>query len=72
MNIIEKMRQLEKSEGASFSPGYCKLCREQEIKSHSTVLSWELCEGLDLDYYEAHTNACEKAKCGHPFWYRCS
>jgi len=51
------------------APGYCKKCREMELQEHGTVLDYDLCEKLKIDYLVAHAECCEKAGCQHPFWY---
>lgn len=53
----------------NLSAGYCKGCREMEMSIYNTVLSYDLCEKMDISYMDAHTDCCEKANCKHPYWY---
>jgi hypothetical protein len=53
----------------SAAPGYCKNCRQMEMKEHGTVLTREYCDKLKINYIVAHTKCCEKANCKHPYWY---
>lgn len=66
--IYEKEKKFEQAVERGL-PGYCDKCREQEINLYETVLSWDECEELNIDYYDAHTNACKITNCNHQFWY---
>jgi len=68
MNFAEEMKKFEQAVERGL-PCYCDKCREQEINLYETVLSWDECEELNIDYYDAHTNACKIANCNHQFWY---
>lgn len=68
MSDSASIKELVKS-GAKFSPGYCFKCRQQEIKEHKTVLDFDFCDKYKIDYYDAHSQACEQADCKHPAWY---